>query len=124
MTRIVVLVALVSGIAVGACGGDAGPDDVIEGKDVVVKMFDNRFEYTEIHIPVGGSVEWLGAGANPHNAVAADGSWSSEDVFGGREMLEGDSAVITYDEPGEYVFYCTFHGNAQGQGMAGELIVG
>ena len=87
-------------------------------------MYDNTFEYGEIRIPVGGSVNWLGAGSDRHNAVAADGSWSTESAFGSLEQYEGDSAVLTYDEPGEYVFFCTFHGNAEGGGMAGVLIVG
>lgn len=106
-----------------ACGG-AGADTVVSGNDLSVLMFDNRFQYTEIHIPVGGSVEWVGAGRNPHNAVAADGSWSTESVFGSLDQLEGDSAVLTYDKPGEWVFFCTFHGNAEGAGMAGVLVVG
>lgn len=97
---------------------------MIEGENVTVEMYDNRFQYTEIRIPVGGSVNWVGAGRNPHNAVAADGSWSTETVFGSLEQLEGDEAVLTYDEPGEYVFFCTFHGSAEGDGMAGVLIVG
>jgi plastocyanin len=68
-------------------------------------------------------VTFVGAGRNPHNAVAADESWSTEDVFGSLEQLEGDEATLTYETPGEYVFFCTFHGNAQGDGMAGSLIV-
>ena len=87
-------------------------------------MFDNRFEYTEIRIPVGGSVNWIGAGANPHNAVDSDGAWSTEDVWGDLEQRDGDSAVVVYDQPGEYTFFCTFHGNADGAGMAGKLIIG
>ncbi len=87
-------------------------------------MFDNRFEFTEIRIPVGGSVNWIGAGANPHNAVEANEEWSTETVFGNLEQLDGDEAVLTYDKPGTYVFFCTFHGNAEGAGMAGTLIVG
>ncbi|MGA8039978.1 MAG: plastocyanin/azurin family copper-binding protein, partial [Acidimicrobiia bacterium] len=71
----------------------------------------------------GGTVTFVGAGRSPHNANAADGSWSTEDVFGSLNQLEGDSAKLTFDEPGEYVFFCTFHGNAQGEGMAGKLIV-
>lgn len=116
--------ALIGGLLLGACGGGAASGDSIEGQDVTVRLFDNRYEYTEIRIPVGGTVNWLGAGRNAHNAVAADGSWSTEDVFGSLEQHEGDSALLTYDEPGEYVFFCTFHGNAQGDGMAGTLIVG
>lgn len=96
----------------------------MSGEDVEVDMFDNRYQYTEINIPVGGTVNFEGAGRNPHNAVASDGSWSTEDVFGSLEQLEGDEAVLTFDQPGEYPFFCTFHGNAQGDGMAGTLIVG
>lgn len=120
------MVALVGGLALDACVGDDDGDsgDVIEGRDVTVEMYDNRFQYTEVRIPVGGSVNWLGAGQNPHNAVAADGSWSTQDVFGSLEQFEGDPAVLTYNEPGEYLFFCTFHGNAEGDGMAGVLIVG
>ena len=87
-------------------------------------MFDNWFEYTEIRIPVGGSVNWIGAGVNPHNAVEANEEWSTETVFGSLEQFDGDEAVLTYDKPGTYVFFCTFHGNAEGAGMAGTLIVG
>jgi plastocyanin len=105
-----------------ACSGGGG--DTIEGQDVVVNMYDNRYEYTEVRIPVGGSVNWVGAGRSPHNAVAADESWSTETVFGSLEQLEGDEARLTYDTPGTYLFYCTLHGNAEGAGMAGTLIVG
>jgi plastocyanin len=120
--RLLGLVALIAIVAV-ACGGE-DEVSVLEGPDVTLQMFDNRFEYTEVRIPVGGSVDFVNAGRNPHNAVDADGAWSTEDVFGSLEQLEGDSAVLTYDDPGTYVFFCTFHGNAQGAGMAGTLIVG
>ena len=106
-----------------ACGG-ASAQTRISGEHVTVLMFDDRFQYDEIHIPVGGSVDWVGAGRNPHNAVAADGSWSTESVFGSLLQLEGDAATLTYDRPGEYVFFCTLHGNAAGKGMAGVLVVG
>lgn len=110
-------------VLVAACSS-AAANTVVTGDDVRVLMFDNRFQYIEIHIPVGGSVEWVGAGRLPHNAVAADGSWSTESVFGSLEQLEGDAAVLTYDQPGEWVFFCTLHGNAEGDGMAGVLVVG
>jgi plastocyanin len=89
----------------------------------VVRMLDNRYNPSDITIPVGGSVTFVGAGRNAHNAVATDGSWSTEEAFGGLEMHDGDEATITFDKPGTYTFFCTFHGNAQGQGMAGTLTV-
>jgi plastocyanin len=113
-----------AGMVVLAACGDSGGGESIEGQDVVVEMYDNRFQYTEIRIPVGGTVNWVGAGRNPHNAVEANGEWSTESVFGSLDQLEGDEALLTYDEPGEYTFFCTHHGNATGSGMAGVLIVG
>jgi plastocyanin len=121
------LLAMVGLLLIVSCGGDGdngGGGESISGDAVTVEMFDNRYQYTEITVPAGGSVTFVGAGRNPHNAVAADESWSTEDVFGSLEQLEGDDATLTFDQPGEYVFFCTFHGNAQGDGMAGTLIVG
>lgn len=118
-----VIAGLVGLFLLASCGSDGGGES-ISGENVVVDMFDNRFEYTEIRIPVGGTVTFVGAGRNAHNAVAADGSWSTEDVFGSLEQLEGDEAVLTFDQPGEQIFFCTFHGNADGEAMAGTLIVG
>ena len=120
----VLSLALAGGLLFAACGNGSDGGESIEGQDVVVEMYDNRFQYTEIKIPVGGTVNWVGAGRNPHNAVEANGEWSTESAFGSLDQSEGDEAVLTYDEPGEFVFFCTYHGNARGSGMAGVLIVG
>ncbi len=114
--------ALLGVLLIVSCGGDDG--ETVSGDDVVVEMFDNRYEFTEVTVPVGGTVTFVGAGRNPHNAVSADESWSTEDVFGSLEQLDGDEAALIFDQPGEYVFFCTFHGNPEGDGMAGTLIVG
>lgn len=114
--------ALIMSSLLISCGGDE-VGGILEGHDVTVEMFDNRYSHTEVHIPVGGTVEWVGAGRNSHNAVSAGGEWSTEDEFGSLEQAKGDVASITYDRPGEYLFYCTFHGNPEGKGMAGRLIV-
>ncbi|HEX6300618.1 MAG TPA: plastocyanin/azurin family copper-binding protein [Acidimicrobiia bacterium] len=124
MTRRSLALALAGALAFAACGDAGAGGESIEGQDVVVEMYDNRFQYTEIEIPVGGTVTWVGAGRNPHNAAEANGEWSTETVFGSLEQFEGDEAILTYDEPGEYVFFCTYHGNAKGNGMSGVLIVG
>ena len=118
-----ILVAIVAVLTLVSCGGSEGGDS-IEGDDVVVEMYDNRFQYTEIGIPVGGSVTFVGAGRNPHNAMAAGEEWSTERVFGSLEQFEGDEALLTFDEEGTYTFFCTFHGSAEGDGMAGVLTVG
>lgn len=119
-----IALAMAGALVFSACGGSGDTDDSVEGQDVIVEMYDNRYQYTEIQIPVGGTVTWVGAGANPHNAVEANGLWSTEDEFGSLDQYEGDEATLTYDQPDRYVFYCTYHGNAEGDGMAGTLIVG
>ena len=119
--RGVLLVPILAALVLTGCGDSGG--GVLEGPDVTLQMFDNRYAYDEIRIPVGGSVTFAGAGRQGHNAVAADGSWSTEDVFGSLEQLEGDNATLTFNIPGEYLFFCTFHGGADGDGMAGTLVV-
>lgn len=124
MKRRLLALALTSALVLVGCGGsDDGGGETVEGSDIVVDMYDNRFQYTEIRIPVGGSVTWVGAGRNPHNAVEANEEWSTESVFGSLEQYEGDEAKLVYNTAGTYVFFCTFHGNAEGDGMAGTLIV-
>ncbi|MGD2101935.1 MAG: plastocyanin/azurin family copper-binding protein [Acidimicrobiia bacterium] len=115
--------ALAGVVIFNACGGSGG-DTSIDAEDVVVEMYDNRYQYTDIHIPLGGTINWVGAGRNPHNAVEANEMWSTEAVFGSLEQLEGDEATLTYNTPGTFTFFCTFHGNAGGSGMAGVLTVG
>lgn len=108
--------ATLAGVLAVACSGpnvDA----------VVVEMLDNSFLPKEITVAAGTPITFRGVGRNPHNAVAADGSWSTEESFGSLEQYEGDEATVTLAEPGSYIFFCTFHGNAQGQGMAGTLTV-
>lgn len=109
-----------AGLLVGVLGvACSGP-----GADsVAVEMLDNSFSPAAITVEAGTPITFLGVGRNPHNAVAGDGSWSTEDSFGNLEQYEGDEATVVVKEPGTYVFYCTFHGNAEGQGMAGTLTV-
>ena len=115
-------IALIGALILTACGG-GGESTTVEGQNVTVLMFDNRYEYTEIRIPPGGTVNFVGGGRNPHNAVANDESWSTEDAFGSLEQYEGDEATVAFDTAGEYPFFCTFHGNSEGAGMVGTVIV-
>jgi plastocyanin len=121
--RSICLLALIAVTGLAACSGDDG-SRVIEGESVTVRMFDSRFEFEEIRVPVGGTVTFVGSSNLPHNAVASDGSWSTESDFGSLEQYNGDTSTLRFDAAGTYVFYCTFHGNNQGAGMSGTLVVG
>ena len=104
-----------------ACSGVVPAPDRL---DVTVRMLDNAFERPLLEVPVGATVTFVGAGRNPHNAVASDGSWSTESAFGSLEQSAGEVASLRFDQPGEYTFFCTFHGTSTGDGMAGRLLVG
>ena len=68
-------------------------------------------------------MNWFGAGRYAHNTRAADGSWSTGEVLGSLDQFEGGEALIIYNGPGEHAFFCTYHVNADGEGIAGTLIV-
>lgn len=74
-------------LLVAACGGEEGT--TISGEHVTAEICDNRFQYTEIRIPMGGSVNFVGVGRNPTMRWPPDLSWSTETVFGSREQPRG-----------------------------------
>lgn len=104
------------GLAIGACASSTAP---ASAGFVKIQMVDDEYAAEVIRIPVGGTVNWTSAGTNPHNVVASDGTWRSETT-----MVEGDSFERTFSEPGAVAFFCTFHGTAEGAGMAGWVLVG
>lgn len=113
--RQLVTLAILIGV-LGSCGSHGSGE-------MVVEMLDNRFAPIDVTVTTGEDVTFIGVGRNPHNAVAADGSWSTEAEFGSLEQFEGEAATLVFDTPGSYVFFCTFHGNGRGEGMAGTLTV-
>lgn len=114
---LLLLGALIFSVLVVSCGG--GSDVVSGGSDTEVFGYDDAFHEEIIEIPKDGTVEWLMVGDNPHNVFASDGTWESELV-----MERGDRYTRTFSEPGVYSYFCTFHGDAEGGGMAGYVVVG
>jgi plastocyanin len=101
-----------------ACGGDR------QGGNFV-NMYDNAFNAAVVRVPVGVRVKWINVGKNVHNAVAADGSWSTGTGTGAAaDLAPGAEQDLTFDRPGVYRYYCTYHGTRDGKGMAGVVVVG
>jgi amicyanin len=78
------------------------PGDV----EVDISMFD--FEADVVEISVGDTVTWTNQDATRHTVTAgSDGepSGAFEVTFGD----QGDSASLTFDEPGEYHYFCAPH---------------
>jgi hypothetical protein len=68
-------------------------------------------------VPVGSTITVTNEGQTTHNIVSVDRRFSSPDLF------HGDRYQFTVDAPGVYAYYCSFHGTAEGRGMAGVLVV-
>ncbi len=115
---------LTAGIALltifAACGTGEPPAGT-----VAVSMYDNGYSPPVVRIPAGGRVLFRNLGRNQHHAVALDESWSTEASFGTLVMERGDAAEVTFERPGVYPYYCTYHGSPAGdRGMVGAVVVG
>src|SRR6266487_4632844 len=109
------LLALGIPLALAACGG--GGNQRRGALDI--EMLDNFYKRDVTRVPAGTRVRFSNGGRAVHNAVAANGGWSTP-----LSIQSGDAATVTLSKPGVYRFYCTFHGTSDGQGMAGTIVVG
>lgn len=114
----------------GSAGGD-GPEGMPEVPDsefvdstgeseVVIQARDNVFEPPYVTISAGTAVTFDNVGRNVHNALPVE-----EDAFEPvtTDMLQpGDTATVTFDEPGLYPYYCSLHGTTT-RGMVGRIRV-
>ncbi len=107
-------------LTVAACSQEPEPEGT-----VAVNMYDNGYSPPRVRIPVGGRVVFRNMGRNQHHAVALDESWSTEASHGTLIMERGESAEVTFESPGVYPYYCTYHGSPKGdRGMVGLVLVG
>lgn len=83
---------------------------------VTVKLANLQFTPKEVTIAVGGTVEWIDEGGN-HTVEADDESFKS-----GR-LAPGQKFEHTFDKPGTYPYFCSFHGDKHGVDMAGVIHV-
>jgi len=87
-----------------------------EGSDI--SMLDSCFSGTAHFAPSDTTITITNNGFMPHSLTAVDGSFDTG-------LLEaGVSADLSVSEPGIYQVFCSLHGTAAGEGMAGVLVVG
>src|SRR5215831_17825670 len=121
--RVVVLLAIVLLPIVAVAtparaggGGGGGPCGVLSrGTQLTVRDF--CFDGIADVVPAGARITVTNDGQTTHNLVSVDGGFSSGN------LNPGESAQLTVDRPGVYAYYCSFHGSAEGRGMAGVLVV-
>lgn len=121
MRRIVpllVLAAVVSSPAAAVAGGGGGGACRGFGEGSQLAMLDNCFDAVAHFAPLGIEVDVVNDGWQPHTLTAVDGSFDTGIVE------PGAATTLAIDSPGVYRVWCTLHGTASGDGMAGLLVVG
>ncbi|MGH3650536.1 MAG: cupredoxin domain-containing protein [Acidimicrobiia bacterium] len=114
----VTILLVVPGVAYAGGGGvdTSGCSGYSEG--TIVSMRDSCFAGTAHFTPSDSTITVSNDGALPHTFTAVDGSFDTGQV------APGASAQLTFDQPGIYRVFCSLHGTASGEGMAGVVLVG
>ena len=89
------------------------------GEPGEVTVREDRFLFlpSAITIPAGATVTWINDERAKHTATADDGSFDSGD------QSIGESYSMIFAEPGTYPYFCRYHGDVGGVGMAGSITV-
>ncbi|MGB7087447.1 MAG: plastocyanin [Phormidesmis sp.] len=118
---------MMAALVIGSCAVLASP---AFAADQTVKMGSDGgllvFEPATVTVDKGDSVTWENNKMAPHNVV-----FDPNGVPGGKAMADklthsqltfspGESYSSTFDEAGEYTYYCAPH---RGAGMVGKVIV-
>jgi len=90
-------------------GGNGGGDGT--GDRVDIQGFD--FRPATLIVPAGTTVTWENFDSTVHDVTSTDGGFTSSG-----DMDEGDIYQYTFDQPGEYPYFCAHHPD-----MTGTIIV-
>ena len=93
------------------------PGAMGEPRRVTVNMDQFKFKGKDVTVQQGWTVEWINKEAPRHTATADGNSFNSG------TMSQGDTFTFTFNETGTFPYYCRFHGDNGGVGMAGTIIV-
>jgi plastocyanin len=121
--------------ATGATTTTTSDDDVSSAgagtDEVIVRIPEGASELTQdaytpnpVEVNVGGTVTWINDDSAAHTATSGSSSSGSTGMFGGTddspEIIgpEGDTQSSTFNEAGEFEYYCTLHPN-----MVGTVVV-
>jgi plastocyanin len=90
---------------------------VLAQADSTINMVGVAFDQTEVDISAGQTVLWNNPSGLVHTVTADDSSFDSGDI------PSSGTYSRTFDAPGTYAYYCQYHGDVGGVGMAGVIVV-
>lgn len=105
-----VLLAVIMGLGLAACGddsdGDEGDASATTSDDVAtVQVDDNLFEPEDVAVGVDATVTWEWVGNEPHNVVGDDFE---------SEIQQDGTFEHTFTESGSFDYVCTIHPGMKG----------
>jgi plastocyanin len=121
MWKVLMIVAVLLVIPGTAhAGGGGGGGSLCSGfaEGAGISMLDSCFNGTAHFAPAGVTLTVSNDGELPHTFTAVDGSFDSG------TLQPGQTFELTVDEARLVQVFCTLHGTAQGDGMAGVVVVG
>lgn len=104
-------------LTAGAPAFAAGPAKAGGKAKATVKVGDNYFKPDDITVVAGTKVVWKNEGKILHNVRPVKGS-----SFGTKSLPKGDRYSYTFKKPGEYAYFCSFHGSPT-SGQRGVIVV-
>lgn len=116
LMAIVVLLVIPATAYAGGGGGTSRCPGFASG--TTISMLDSCFDGTAHFARTDTTLTISNDGEFPHTFTAVDGSFDSG------TLQAGETFEVAIDESGVFQFFCTLHGTAQGDGMAGVLLVG
>ncbi len=120
-------VSMLSLTVLAACGSDSSGVDLSTKKftsetgkrAVTVDGADNNFKPQYVTVSAGTKVTFINVGRNQHNVYSIGDDFASIATV---DFGPGDKGTVTFDEPGDYPYYCTLHGTPS-RGMTGAIRV-
>lgn len=84
---------------------------------IAISIVDDAFATPHVSINPGDVVTWTNNGQMQHTVTASDASFDSG------TLSPGQTFSHTFNTPGDFAYYCKFHGTASGTGMVGDITV-
>jgi plastocyanin len=93
--------------------------------ELLVPMANFVFNPQDVVVPVGATVIWVNQDGAPHTATAdpSTSSGPAGTLFKSELLSTGQQFRHTFDQIGEFPYYCELHGSAGGVDMAGKIKV-
>lgn len=76
--------------------------------EVKVEIKNFVFAPSHVDIRAGDSVIWVNTDIAPHTATHVDGAWDTE------TLEKDETGMITFNESGEYLYFCAYHTHMTG----------